>query len=64
MSLVFTIRKERIVTDAMDATERDVLEFWDEYIEVPYGRKYTARIRADLSNTNHLRFCHMIDNIS
>lgn len=57
------IASERVVTDALDATERDVLEFWDEFIEVPYGQKYTMHIRADLSNTDHLRFCQLIDGV-
>ena len=50
------IAKEGAVRDELDATEQEVLEFWDEYIEVPYGRKYTIHICADLSNTDHLKF--------
>ena len=57
------IANERTITDALDATEQDVLEFWDEFIEVPYGQKYAMRIRADLSNTDHLRFCRLLDDV-
>ena len=58
------IAKEGAVRDELDATEQEVLEFWDEYIEVPYGRKYTIHICADLSNTDHLKFCKFLDSVT
>lgn len=58
------IANEMAVTDELDATERDVLELWDEYIEVPYGRKYLMRVRAELSNNDHIIFCKLLDAIN
>lgn len=58
------IANETAVTDELDATERDVLELWCEYIEIPYGRKYQMRIRAELSNNDHINFCKLLDGIN
>ena len=40
------------------------MEFWDEYIEVPYGRKYTIRVHADLSTAEHMKFCKFLDSVN
>lgn len=57
------IANERVVTDDLDATESAVLEFWDEYIKIPYGQRYAIRVRTGLSNTDHLRFCQLLDSV-
>lgn len=42
------IAKERAVRDELDGIESDLTELWDEYYDIPYGSKYTIRIKAEL----------------
>lgn len=42
------ITSEQAVRDELDAIESDLTELWDDYYEIPYGSKYSIRIRSEL----------------